>query len=116
VNCSTESKRHAGLLANVSVLGRSVGELQVSGVTHGVDSRGVDPAIIEVKERADRDREVNSLVSPSHFAQGRHVFRGDARRVVIHFADKAQEGLVFLRKRRGFQIFERLTNQLCTAQ
>ena len=107
---------HAGLLANVSVLGRSVGELQVSGVTHGVDSRGVDPAIIEVKERADRDGEVDSLVSPSHIAQGRHVFRGDARRVVIHFGDKAQEGLVFLRQRRGFQIFDSLANQLSTAK
>lgn len=116
MNCSAESKRHAGLLANVSVLGRSLGELQVSRITHGVDSSGVDPAIIEVKERANRDGEVNGLVSPPHFAQGRHVFRGDARRVVIHFADKAQEGLVFFRKRRGFQIFERLANQLSTAK
>lgn len=38
---------------------------------------GINPAIVEVEQRADRDGIVNSFVVPSHGIERLHVFGGD---------------------------------------
>ena len=61
------------LFSDVSVRRGSLTTLAVSFLRHGVNSGGVDPAIIKIEKRADRDRVVNGVIVPSHVIKRPHI-------------------------------------------
>ena len=68
-----------GSTSRVAVDCRPLAALPVGLLRQGVDAGGIDPAVIEVEERADRDGEVDRFVGPSARANGHEVGRRDAR-------------------------------------
>lgn len=76
----------------------------------------IDPTIVEIEQRAGGDREVDGFVGPSDRVQRPHVFSRDPGRVVVHFADEAEQGLVLFVEAEGFQIAEHAPNQFFASQ
>ena len=71
-----------------------------------VYSRGIDPAIVEIEERADGDGEVDGFVGPADLTERGHIVGCDARGIVVDLVDEAEQGLVLLVERRGFEIVD----------
>src|SRR5580693_5237308 len=69
----------------IAVLRGSLSARPVRFLGERMHAAGVDPAIVEVEQRACGDGEVNRLVVPSHCAQRSHVFGLHPRRVVVYF-------------------------------
>jgi len=81
-----------------------------------VHAAGIDPAVVEIEERADRNSEVDRLVGPSQVAERNHVGGGNARRIVIHLVDEAEERLVLFVERRSFEIVQNAPDQVLISQ
>ena len=82
-----------------------------------VDAAGVDPAVIEVEQRADGDGVIDCRVGPAGFMQRRDIGRTDVDRIAVDFVHKSEESLLGLRERRGFQVFDyRLDQRLVSQQ
>ena len=77
----------------------SLSKFQVCLFGHGRYARGVNPAVVEIEQRADGDGVIDCLP-----------------RAMIHFGDKAKEGFILLGKCGAFQIVNRVGHQLFTAQ
>ena len=82
------------LLPHVAVDGRALTALTMGFVAQGVDAGGIDPAVVEIEERADGDREIQLLVRPAGGSHRIEIRGRDVRRVVIHRVDEAEERLV----------------------
>ena len=61
--------------------------------------RGVDPAVIEIEQRADGDRVIDRLVVPASRPQGLHVFRAYPRRIGVDLLHEAEQRLVAIVER-----------------
>lgn len=94
---SAEYQR-GSLFANVTVLRRSFTKLPVRLLGHCVDPGRIDPAIVEVEERANSNRVIDCFIRPSLRMQSLDVFVADTGRFVIHLSDESQQYLIFLRQ------------------
>ena len=61
-----------------------------------VNSGCVNPTVVEVEQRADRDRVVDGFIIPTRLAKRLHVRGCDQRRLVIHFRDEPEQSLVLV--------------------
>jgi len=77
---------------------------------------GIDPAIVEIEHRAHRDSEINGVVVPTGGIQRLHVLRRDARRIVIHFIDEAEQRFVLFVQLRMSQVPQYAPDQFLIAQ
>lgn len=82
----------------------------------GMNPARVNPAVIEIEQRAYRDGEVDRLVVPAGVVKRNHIVSGDTRRIMIHLRDKAEQRFVFLVERRRFQIVNHSLHQLLALQ
>jgi hypothetical protein len=94
----------SGLGADVASLGGAFSADGVGFVGEGVDAGGVDPAIVEIEKCADGDGEVEGFIGPAELTEGSHVVGRDSGGIVVHFVDEAEQGLVFVVERGGFEI------------
>ena len=81
-----------------------------------VDAAGIDPAVIEVEQRADGDGVIDCRVGPAGFMQGRDIRRTDVHGIAVDFVYKSEESLFGLRERRGFQVFDDSLDQCLVSQ
>lgn len=87
----------------------------MSFVRQRMDAARIDPTVIEIEQRANRDGEVKSFVIPSRCPRGFEIGRLNARRIVVHCVYKTEENFMLLIQRGGFQIAQNAPDQLFTA-
>ena len=85
-------------------------------LTHGMDSAGIDPAIVEIEESADGDGIVNGLVAVADGMQGIDIRGLDGDRFTIDLADEAEESFLRVRQTGCFGIGEHTFYQFLAAQ
>jgi len=78
----------------------------VSLVGERRDSARVDPAIIEIEQRADRDRVVDGVVCPAGRVEGLHILGGDFGRAAIYLGHEAEERLLLFGERGRLEIVD----------
>src|ERR1017187_5403881 len=76
--------------SRVSLRGDALPAFAVSLAGHGVHSAGIDPAIVEIEQRAHRNGKVNRFVGPSRGVCRLHVFRRNTRRIVVYLIHKTE--------------------------
>ena len=91
--------------------GHPLTALPVRFIRHGVDAARIDPAIIEIEQRAHRDGEVDCVVIPTGFVERFHILGGDPLRVVIHLVHEAEQRFVFGVEPGALQVPQRSPNQ-----
>jgi len=64
-------------------------------VGQGVDSARVDPAVVEIEHGAYGDGEIDSVILPTNRMERLHIFRGDARGIVVYLVHETEQSLVF---------------------
>jgi len=99
------------LAARVARRRRPFASLAVRLVGEGVHARRVDPAVVEVEERADGDGEIEGFVRPARGANPVEIGRSNARRIAIHFVDESEQDLVRLVEGRRFHVREHTADQ-----
>ena len=62
-------------------------------VAHGMDTAGVDPPIVEVEQRANRDGVVYGLVTVTGRMQALNVVRLNIVGITIHLLNKPHQSL-----------------------
>lgn len=83
-----------------------------------MDAGRINPPVVEVEQRAHRDREIQRFVRPTGGADDIEISIGDRRRRMVHFVDESKQRLVpFVEARRldvGQDRFDegRVTEQL----
>ncbi len=70
-----------------------------------VHTGGVDPAVIEIEERTNRNGVIDGRIRPAGFVQRGDIRRSDVYRIAIHLIDEAQQDFLARRQRRRFEIF-----------
>ena len=98
------------------MLRRARSECLVRFIRHCVHARGVDPAVVEVKQRADRDGVVDGFIRPTRGVEWPHILGGDFRRLGIDLVDEAEEHLLFFGKGRCFQVVQDAPHQFLAPQ
>lgn len=103
------------LTAGIAVEGRTLSSHAVGLVGESVHSAGVDPAVVEVEQRAHRDGEIDGIVVPSGGVERLHIFGIDTRRIVIDFVDETEQGFVFFIELGVLQIPQHTPHQFFVA-
>jgi len=85
-------------------------------IAHGMHPARVDPPVIEVKKRANRQRVIDGFVCVAVGVQGFYIARPDGDRVLIDLADKPQECFLSVRQRSSFNILQDALDQIFTTQ
>jgi len=85
-------------------------------VAHSVNAAGIDPPIVEIEKRADREGVVDGLVAEAHGVQSGDIRRTNGDGVLVHFANKTEQRLVGLVKLRRFQIGDNARYQFMIVQ
>jgi hypothetical protein len=88
----------------------------MSLVAQRVHAAGIDPAIVKVEQRADRDRVINLLVSPTGLMQRLHIAGGNAWRVLIDLIDEPKQQLFLIAQSGAFQIPDYSLHQVFVSQ
>lgn len=96
--------------------GSPLAALAMGLLREGVDSAGIDPAIVEIEECANGDGEINGLVVPALCVQWLHVASRNIGRIVIDFINKAQQRFIFIIQPTCLQIVENALDQFFAAQ
>lgn len=81
-----------------------------------MNSRCIDPPVVEIEKRADRDGVVNRFIRPPGFVQGLHVFRCDIRGIKIYFCNEPEEGFFTVRESRTLQVAQYTPDQIFAAE
>ena len=76
-----------------------------------MNAAGVDPAIVEVEEGADGEREVGGFIVPSGLVKRLDFGRPDVDGVAVYLIDEAEKGLVLFVEGRAFEIAEDAPDQ-----
>ena len=76
-----------------------------------VNAGGVDPPIIEVEERANRNSVIDRGVRPASFVQRGDIRRPDVNRIAIYLIDEAQQRFFGFGQPRRFEVFDDPQNQ-----
>jgi hypothetical protein len=71
-----------------------------------VDTGRINPAVVEVEERADRNGVVDGGVRPAGLVQRGDIRRSDVNRIAIDFIDETQECLLGFGERRRRDILD----------
>jgi hypothetical protein len=104
------------LPADIAVLSRSLRKLAVRFVRQDAHPACVDPAVVEIEERANGNRAVNSFVRPASPVQKLYVLVADSSCFMIHLGHKSKESLFFLGERRAFEVVQNLLNRFLAAK
>jgi hypothetical protein len=78
----------------------------VGFIAHGMDAACVDPAVVEIEERADGDGVVDGFVGEAGGMQHVDVAGLDVDGIFVHFAHEAEESFVGLGEQGGFEVCE----------
>lgn len=81
-----------------------------------MDATRIDPTIVEIEERADRDGIVDGFVAETGPMKSLDIGRLDGHGVAVHLVDETKQRLFGRGKQRCFEICENACNQLRTAQ
>ena len=79
-------------------------------------SAGVDPAVVEIEQRAGRNCEVNGFVAAADSVERFHVFRCDSGRIMVDFFDETEQRFVFLVEPGVFEVAKNAPHQFFAAQ
>src|ERR1039458_1754649 len=113
---SAVASRHSGSTSNVAMRGSSLSAYLVGLFRQRMDTARINPAIIEIEQRAHGNGEVYRLVIPSQRAQGKHVVGGNSRRIVVHLVYKSKQRFVLIIERGSFEILQHSPDQFFTFQ
>jgi hypothetical protein len=94
------------LFADITVHGAALASLAVRFIGQRVNTAGVDPAIVEVEQRADSEGKVNRFVGPSYGVERLHIVGCDLGRIVVHLVDKPEQHFFLFLQSGVFQIAE----------
>jgi hypothetical protein len=94
----------------------SFGTCVMGGVAHCVDATGIDPAIVEIEQGADRNGIVDGLVREAGLVENRHILRLNIDGIFIYFSNKPEEGFVGFGERAGFDVLDNSSNELVAVQ
>jgi len=97
-------------------MGRARSELAVRLLGHRMHAGSVNPAIVEVEQRAHRDGVIDGFVRPAGLVKRLRVVKGDLRRVMVDFADEAKQRLVLFRKPRTLKVLNDAADQIFISQ
>ena len=61
-----------------------------------MNTRRVNPAVVEIKQRAHVDGVIDGFVSPARALHRVHVFLLDLIRRAVHFFDELEQGFIFV--------------------
>jgi hypothetical protein len=95
---------------------RSFCPCSVRLIAHRVNTACVDPPVVEIEQRANGDRIVDSLVRESRLVEGCDVRRLNGNGIVVYLPDKAKQNFLWLGKQTGFYIREHARNQFRAAK
>jgi len=79
---------------------------------HIAHARGVDPVVVELEERADGNRVVESFVRPPGFENPIDILLTDRRRVVDHFSNEGVERPVLVREWGRVDVGQNTLNEI----
>jgi hypothetical protein len=83
------------LFSDVAVLGGSFAAFAVGFVGQGVDAGCVDPAVVEIEQRADGDGVVDGIVGPADRVERLHVSGADVGGIAVHLRHETEQGFFF---------------------
>lgn len=98
------------------MMGRARPELAMRLLGHRMHPAGVNPAIVEIEQRAHRDGVIDGFVGPAHVVKRLHVLDGNLRRMMVDFADEAKQGFVLFRKPGTLEILNDAADQIFASQ
>ena len=96
--------------------GRALRSRRMRFVTHGVDTTRIDPAIIEIKQRAHGDGIVNRLIAVARFVQNLNIRRPDVDGIAINLLNEPEQCLFLVAQQGRFYVFKDTFHQLMAAQ
>jgi hypothetical protein len=83
---------------------------------HVAHARRVDPVIVELEQRADRDRVVERFVRPTGLAHAIDIILSDRRGIGDHLLYERVERAIFLWKWRGLDIVQNGLDEISIAE
>lgn len=104
------------LLADIAVNRASLRAHAVSIRRHAVDAGRVDPAVVEVEQRADSNREIEFLIGPPRRSQLCRVVPGNRPGRGIHHVEECEEQFVLGVEPRGRRILNDARDELGIAE
>ena len=96
--------------------GRPLCSGTVRFIAHGVNAARVDPAIVEVEERADGDGVVDCFVGEAGLVERCDVGRLNGKGIAVHFVHEAEESFLRLGEERSFEVREDAGHQFGAAE
>ena len=94
----------------------SLPELPMRLFRHGVNAGGVNPAVIKVEQRADREGVIDRFVRPAYSVKNLHVVGRYFPRPMVRLGDEPKKSLILLGESGLLQIFDCATHQFFAAQ
>jgi hypothetical protein len=85
---------------------RSFSAGAVGGVAHCVNPAGINPAVVEIEQRTDRDGVIDCFVREAGLVKGGNVGWLDIDGISIHLFHETKERLFRIGEAAGFKIFE----------
>jgi len=79
-------------------------------------ARRVDPVIVELEERTDGDRVVESFVRPAGLENSIDIDLADRRRIVDHLSNEGVERSILARERSDVEVGENALDELLVSQ
>ena len=73
-------------------------------VAHRVDAAGVDPSIVEIEKRTDRERVINGLITVARIMQQSDIRRPDVDGILIDLSDKPEQRFFPIRESGRLEI------------
>src|SRR5580658_10074255 len=102
--------------ARVAVLRRTLGAYPVRFFAHRVHAACVNPPVVEVEQRAYRERVVNCFIRITCLVQRFHVVGPNPHRVEIHLPHKPEQSLLLLTEPGRFQILQHARHEFLASQ
>jgi hypothetical protein len=95
---------------------RPLGAGTVRRIAHRVNAASINPAIVEIEERANRNRVVDRFIAIANRVQSSNVFRLDPNRISIHFPYKTKKLFLRIRQRAALRILQHTFHQFGIVQ
>jgi hypothetical protein len=108
--------RIASHSSGITVQGRALSTYAVAFIGKCMNAAGIDPPVVEVEESAHCNRQIDGVIVPTGGVQRMHVFARNARRVMIHFMNKTEQGFVLFIQRAGLQVAQYALHQFFVTQ
>lgn len=85
-------------------------------IAHRMNAARIDPSVVKIEKRADRQRVIDRLIRVPGFVQRGNIRRSDVHGVVIDFPDKTEKRLFLIRKSGRLRIPYHGINQFLIIQ